>query len=698
MNAALDQFPRVDPFQCTGCGKCWSCCPEGAIASSALAIDKVLRAAAERGADVGNSVEPYPPELHELYRRLKSALESSLACSGAKSLTGESARAAFDQLKLQGAFPETEGEPCQAELEAVVEGLTDLPGSATGNFFFEATERALLILAVNPANCRQCGVCEAVCPERAIAMEPQTPEVAAATNRRWRAFQRLPETERATIERAAERKEPGPLPASLMSRRCYHAITGGDECEPGSGERLAIRQVAAALAYETERRLGAYRGKVGSLADKLRSAIGRLMANAVTVENLGAIRITPKNLSERPAATESISPRLDDLGERVTLDVRQLERLIEAADNSKRLAKDLAQMCESEDYRHSHIIMSGTSLGRWIATFPGPPFSSALNLDVRDDGCKLAAEAMLENLARCTPKVQTVRACQQTLLHPEKAAADHALAWQELTAEELSLCPPVVFISGSDALSNDGVAQVNQLLSSGLPVKVVLLDTAATVAGPVERAAGSDADAVTLVHRRVFVASCSVAYPNHFFKAFRDALDFSGPALIQLYAPSPRQNGYRPSETIRRAICAVESRVRPLLHYDPTAEAEPGQGVCLEGNPALDQPWVTDARGHAFTPAHWAAGEERFSQQFRALAQGARPLPVEQWILLSPEEQSACTPTISDSKGALGAVGPELVQAVLEYAEIWARLQSLTDVGVRTGPVSQTDIDPRVKS
>lgn len=690
MNAALDQFPRVNSFQCTGCGKCWSYCPDGAIGAAALTLEKVLHAAAVLNAKVDHVFELYPPELSEFYPRLKSALESLLVSSRSKSLTSKSVQAAFNQLEQQGGFPDAEAEFCHVERDAIVEGLSDLPTSVTETFFYDAPERALLILAVNPANCRHCGICQAVCPETAIAMEPQTPEVAAAAAQRWRAFQRLPETERETIERAAERQEPGPLPASLMSRRGHRAITGG-ESEPGSGERLAIRQIAAVLAYETARRLSAYREKVASLADKLRGAIGTFMANTVTVENLGTNRITPKNLSDRSVVTGSLSPRLDDLGERVTLDVRQLERLIDAADIGRRLAEDLKQKCDSEDYLHCHIIMFGESLGRWMATFPEPPFSSAFKLHAYGDGYTLAAETILENIARCIPKAQTARACEQILLRPDKAVANQDLTWQRLTVEEFSLCPPTVLICGSDALTSQGIEQLNQLLSCGLPVKVVLLDTAATVAGPLERAAGTDDQAVGLAHRRVFVASCSVAYPNHLFTTLRDALDFCGPALIQLYTPSPRQYGFKPSDTIRRAISAVESRVRPLLRYDPTAETEPGQGLCLEGNPAPEHPWVTNAQGHALTPAHWASGEERFSQQFSPLAQDARPLPVEQWVLLSPDEQSGHTPTIKDSTGALCAVGSELAQAVLEYAEIWARVQAIANVAPRAALTPQTD-------
>jgi pyruvate-ferredoxin/flavodoxin oxidoreductase len=695
MNAALDQFPRVNASECTGCGKCWSCCPEGAIVSAALTVEKLLHTAAELNAKIDNGSEPYPPELGDFYPRLNSALESSLGSSRAKKLTVELVQAAFDQLERQGAFADTVRAFCHVELDAIVEGLNDLPASVTENFFYGAVKHTLLILAVNPANCRRCGVCEAVCPETAIAMEPQTPEVAAAAAQRFRAFQRLPETEPETIERAAERQQPGPLPASLMSRRCQQAITGG-ESEPGSGERLAIRQIAAVLAYETARRLDAYRDNVASLADKLRGAIGNFMVNSVTVENLGANRITPKNLSGPSARTGSLSPRLDDLGERVTLDVRQLERLIDAADIATRLAEDLKQRSESENYRRCHIIMFGESLGRWIATFPEPPFSGVFTLHVYGDGYTLAAETILENIARCIPKVQTARACEQIFLRPDKAVANQDLTWQRLTAKEFSLCPPTVLVRGPEALSSHGIEQLNQLLSGGLPVKVVLLDSAATVAGPLERAAGSDAEAVGLVHRRVFVASCSVAYPNHLFKTLCDALDFCGPALIQIYTPSPRQYGFRPRDTIRRAICAVESRVRPLLRYDPTAEAEPGQGLCLDGNPAPEHPWVTDAQGQALTPAHWAAGEERFSQEFSPLAQDARPLPVEQWILCSPDEQSTHTPTIKDSTGALRAIGAELAQAVLEYAEIWSHVQAIANVAPRTEHAPQTD--PRVES
>jgi hypothetical protein len=84
-----------------------------------------------------------------------------------------------------------------------------------------------------------------------------------------------------------------------------------------------------------------------------------------------------------------------------------------------------------------------------------------------------------------------------------------------------------------------------------------------------------------------------------------DALSFRGPALIQVYAPSPTRDGFATREVIAQARLAVETRALPLFRYDPRAAGVFGTRISLDGNPA-------DAEGMP-TLVDWASGQGRFA-------------------------------------------------------------------------------------
>ena len=56
-----------------------------------------------------------------------------------------------------------------------------------------------------------------------------------------------------------------------------------------------------------------------------------------------------------------------------------------------------------------------------------------------------------------------------------KRAALNDLHWQDLAADELELCPPLVLIGSDEMLAAQGLGQVIWLLNSGLPVKMLVL-------------------------------------------------------------------------------------------------------------------------------------------------------------------------------------------------------------------------------
>ena len=144
------------------------------------------------------------------------------------------------------------------------------------------------------------------------------------------------------------------------------------------------------------------------------------------------------------------------------------------------------------------------------------------------------------------------------------------------------------------------------LLNSGLPVKVLLmsaLDFGLVGAATNDPRAGTGL--LALAQRNAFVAQTSIADPTHLGSSVLQALGFKGPALVQVYAPSPQRDGFATRETLEQARLAVDARVLPLFRYDPRTDGVFGTRISLEGNPeeTEDMP----------TPVDWAGGQARFA-------------------------------------------------------------------------------------
>jgi pyruvate-ferredoxin/flavodoxin oxidoreductase len=149
---------------------------------------------------------------------------------------------------------------------------------------------------------------------------------------------------------------------------------------------------------------------------------------------------------------------------------------------------------------------------------------------------------------------------------------------------------------------------------------------------------------LALAQRKAYVAQTSVADAEHLGNSMLQALAHEGPALVQVYAPSPERHGFAPRETLTQARLAVECRALPLFRYDPHAEGVFGSRIALDGNPEDGE--------NAITFADWARGQNRFAAHFD-------------------------TPPADEDSEQPCTVSPELTAAADECLANWQTLQEL---------------------
>jgi pyruvate-ferredoxin/flavodoxin oxidoreductase len=614
LSEGRESLPAFDPGLCTGCGKCWTHCPDSAIgvvaAGPAALIDAGIRA---------TGAEPV--------RQVAGKLASRIIAANKKAESppvtfGEMLTEAKDWLMEKAPLPEDRKEAIQEGIGKIVATSGGLRVAVTGPFFHDAEAKQkdsaeLLSIVVNPDACKACGICVAACEPGALtSLEQDTASLGAARDA-WEVFATTPDTSSASIDRAAEHPEVGPTAALLLSRYCQFAVSGGDLAEAGSGEKMAVRLALAATEFHQQPIAQRFANSLEEAGAEVATLVKETLAGTLPVEDLDAVSEQLESVASPRVDLATLAERISQGGTDRSIDTGYVLRLI---DLSKRIAA-----------AHHRLVKGGHGLGRaryglaitgestaaWAASFPRNPFQVPVLVDSSGDATQLAAGLVEGHLDETTDLVRLLRQARLEVDRPDgidwKRDALVNLRWQDLTEEELELSPPLLLLGSDDMLAGRGLAQLVWLLNSGLPVKVLVMSALdfGLVGAPTNNPRAG-VGLLALAQRNAFVAQTSIADAVHFADSVAQALRFKGPALIQVYAPSPTRDGFATNDALNQARLAVEARVLPLFRYDPRVEGVFGTRISLEGNP--------EDREEMPTPLDWARGQVRFTSLLESQA------------------------------------------------------------------------------
>jgi pyruvate-ferredoxin/flavodoxin oxidoreductase len=677
-------LPAFDGSLCTGCGLCWTRCPDSAIgvaaATPAALIDSGIR---QTGA--------------EAVRQVASKLAARIVAAHKKddeppNHFGPMLESAFDWLQEKAPLPDERKQAIRDGIHRIVAALGNLPVAVTQPFFADAEARQkdsaeLLSIAINPDACKACGLCIASCDPGALTRRDQDADVLAEARTLWETWCTTPDTPGTSIEVAAGHPVVGSTASMLLSRYCQFAMAGGDPAEPGSGEKLAARLFLAAAEFQRQPVAQRFAAALDEAGDTLRSLVHDTLSVALPDADLDAI-------AEQLESTSS--PRIDlgtlaegvpgEAGDR-SIDTRYLRRLIRL---SNRVDAARHQLIHGPHglgrARYGLTIAGGTAA--WAGSFPGNPFQAPAVIEMNGAAPQLTAGLIEGHLDETTELVRLLRLARLETDKPDgldwKREAVKALRWQDLDDDELELCPPMILLGSDDMLAARGLSQLIWLLNSRLPVKVLLLsslDLGLVGAATTDTRAG--VALLSLAQRNAYVAQTSLADPEHFGACAAEALAHDGPALLQVYAPSPSRDGYAADELMVQARLAVAGRVLPLFRYDPSAEGVFGSRIRLDGNPSPDSALVTNEDG-AVTLGDWALGQRRFASHFKPLTTDApAPLPLHDWLLLDTKDRKGKTPFVARSdadKESRFVPSAAMLRAADDTLRGWRTLQELAGV------------------
>jgi len=631
------EVPEFIAEKCTGCGHCWTQCPDAAIPGLVSDIDQLLLTASQ-AAENGQPLVHFPEIVGLLTGETRSLLKT-MPETAFVDIVSLAYKKAAKELELN----EEKQSLMDSEFEKVAAILAEFPVAKTIPFYDVPEKKeegtgGLLSVAINPYACKGCNLCVDVCPDDALITVKQDEKIVDKLRRTWSFWQKLPDTPERFVQVRNLEEGIGVLHTLLLKKENYLSMVGGDGSCMGCGEKTAVHLIVSAVEAFLKPHVENFVSEIDDLTQKMDEKIRLLLAAGVDLDGV------------------SESSRVD-----IAIEGENKQRLSELTEVLKGL-KDLSWRYKSGPSGQGRAILGMTNAtgcsSVWGSTYPYNPYPFPWVNHLFQDAPSIAIGIFEGHMRKMADNFAVVRRARLEVSNDYKEEVHkpffEAFDWEGFTEEELRLCPPIIAMGGDGAMYDIGFQNLSRLMASGLPLRVIVLDTqvysntggqacTSGFTGQVSDMAAygkaqkgkeesrKELSLIAMAHRTSYVLQSSQASPAHLVGGILRGLASNRPAIFNVYTPCQTEHGIPDDASEHNAKLALESRAVPYMIYDPDAGSTLTDRLDLDGNPSLGEDWPTydlnylDENGKEqsmtlpLTIADWAATELRFGKQFKRI-------------------------------------------------------------------------------
>jgi len=270
---------------------------------------------------------------------------------------------------------------------------------------------------------------------------------------------------------------------------------------------------------------------------------------------------------------------------------------------------------------------------------------------------------------------------------------------ESLVREDLTRFPDYLV-----CVDRDESAAVTELLSSGLPVRVLVETEELLDPGHFGFGMRSTQLASTVVGLiDVFALQTTSSNLYQLRDRLLAGLQYAGPTLVSIFSGSATPSSELPPYLTSAA--ALEGRAFPAFTYDPSAGPDLASRISVDENPQPELDWPLAQLDYAdaslqrlaeqvpFTLVDFAVCDRRYTRHFARVPRehwNDNTIPVDEWLSLDPSEADARVPHILvvDEHNSLQRliVDAKLMQAARRCREMWHGLRELGLTRLRLRP------------
>ncbi|MCB0518993.1 MAG: 4Fe-4S binding protein [Lewinellaceae bacterium] len=654
MDARRTELPVFSPEKCTGCGACFVQCPHSAIPPVALGFESLLRGGMDIAGRKGLSVSALTPLVKNLGKvSAQTARQSEIPVTK----VADFLPFAFEKLTTQLNLSGEKLENAQRDFNNLLSVLSDFPVAVTEEFFEknETCEKGsgeLFSLAIDPHACTACGLCAQICPEDALTMTAQTPELLAQTEHNFSIWEQLPDTASDTIRRQVNDGDYNPFAAVLLSRFNYLSMTGGSLSESGAPAKTLLHWLTALTESAVQPGVVEQAREVEKLIENLSENIHEKLSGALPKEDSSALWNAIAESKGKRLPMDEIFGKLGSGEHLKLLDTAILQRKIQLVNDLKELRWLLTEGPNGMGRSRFGLALHDGSLPG--ATFPFNPFTTPVIFDKNGVTAELAEGLFQGYLRHALDNLRLLRRARleasdkyQPDVHAPKIAA---LRWQDLEEGEKRLVPPMLLVGNRDSFLDKNFIQLNSLLAGDFPIKIIVLNDG-QLSSHGDAAVNFSKNNTLLLSamalRKAFVFQGVMDGGRVLFNNLLKGLQRPGPAFFHLLAPDHGQ--HRSLDWTALPKLALETRAFPFFRFDPAAMGDfLSTQTSLEGNPSADENWhiaelnftegeVEKSQSYTLTLADWLFTQVNWAPHFRpALEDEPNLLPVTELLKLEP--------------------------------------------------------------
>ncbi|MBK8180124.1 MAG: hypothetical protein IPK67_14815 [Planctomycetes bacterium] len=272
-----------------------------------------------------------------------------------------------------------------------------------------------------------------------------------------------------------------------------------------------------------------------------------------------------------------------------------------------------------------------------------------------------------------------------------------------LDPQDLAAFPDYLVCVNASCLHGDEHAQLLEVLSSGLPIKVLLqiddiLEESPYGEGNLTTGTRSrQVASMAMGLNEVYVLQAPASHLYRFREPILRGLRLAGPALFSVYSGASGATSDLPPYVL--AAAALESRAFPAFAYDPSAGPNWASRFTLEANPRLEldwpvQPLVYEDEQHqrvtvdlAFTLVDFVACDRRYARHLARVPRAkwnSHLIPVDEALSRERKGLPDSVPCLwmVDERDVLQRVlaDERLLREARRCREMWHSLQELAGV------------------